>query len=284
MKEQLYLQIPQPCHENWDQMTPTQQGRHCGSCCKQVIDFSMMTDHEVLSYLFKASGKTCGRFADDQLQRALLETRVEQKKGWKWIMAGVTSLFMMTRTNAQKKDPIMGKIAMRQEIHLVTKGDVVSVPNAYQHAIVDTVISPISKDNTSLEIKEIALPDVSVICSNASRRTTGLLVTYTSIKNKKTDSVSTVINKILGTSVFKVYPNPAIKGSTVHITVKEAGTYTIQLLDNQSRMIYTQEATMYSKEQVVNVPIKNEITPGYYYVRLINEKTKKQYVEKIRIQ
>ena len=48
--QKLQLSIPEPCHENWQEMTPTQQGRFCKACAKEVIDFSMMTDTEVLNY------------------------------------------------------------------------------------------------------------------------------------------------------------------------------------------------------------------------------------------
>ena len=48
--QQLQLSIPEPCHQTWREMTPTQQGRFCNSCAKEVIDFSTMTDTEVLNY------------------------------------------------------------------------------------------------------------------------------------------------------------------------------------------------------------------------------------------
>jgi hypothetical protein len=30
--------IPEPCHQNWDAMTPNEQGRHCTSCVNTVVD------------------------------------------------------------------------------------------------------------------------------------------------------------------------------------------------------------------------------------------------------
>ena len=60
MKKEIYVHIPEPCHENWEQMTPVQQGRYCGSCCKQVVDFSQMSDKQVLLYCQKLQAKHAG--------------------------------------------------------------------------------------------------------------------------------------------------------------------------------------------------------------------------------
>lgn len=70
MPKKLQLSIPKPCHENWDAMTPVQQGKFCGSCQKQVVDFSDMSDRQVAEFFKKPStGSVCGRFMTDQLER-----------------------------------------------------------------------------------------------------------------------------------------------------------------------------------------------------------------------
>ncbi len=70
MSKKLQLSIPKPCHENWDAMTPVQQGKFCGSCQKQVVDFSDMSDRQVAEFFKKPStGSVCGRFMTDQLER-----------------------------------------------------------------------------------------------------------------------------------------------------------------------------------------------------------------------
>ena len=70
------ISIPDPCHENWDAMTPAQQGRHCGACQKTVIDFTLMTDGQILDVIKKANGRhPCGRYLTSQLNRKLIDTR-----------------------------------------------------------------------------------------------------------------------------------------------------------------------------------------------------------------
>lgn len=64
---------PAPCNENWDAMTPTEAGRHCAACQTQVVDFTHMTDGEVLAFLrHTIPGNRCGLFREDQVGRPLV--------------------------------------------------------------------------------------------------------------------------------------------------------------------------------------------------------------------
>ena len=66
----IHISIPKPCHESWDRMDATERGAFCHSCQKEVIDFSRMTDEQVISYLANTTN-TCGRFREDQVKRQL---------------------------------------------------------------------------------------------------------------------------------------------------------------------------------------------------------------------
>lgn len=46
-------------------------GKHCSSCQKKVIDFSTLTDAEIVHIFSGASQEICGRFNSSQLNRAL---------------------------------------------------------------------------------------------------------------------------------------------------------------------------------------------------------------------
>lgn len=72
MAKKFQLNIAEPCHEDWDGMTPVEKGKFCGSCQKQVIDFTTMSDRELAQFFKKPStGSVCGRFMTDQLERDL---------------------------------------------------------------------------------------------------------------------------------------------------------------------------------------------------------------------
>ncbi len=72
MNSKFSIQIPSPCHEDWNQMLPAEQGRFCQSCEKTVVDFSQMSDEQVLNY-FKLKQSTsehvCGRFRAEPVSK-----------------------------------------------------------------------------------------------------------------------------------------------------------------------------------------------------------------------
>ncbi len=68
--------IPSPCHEDWNQMTPKDQGRFCASCEKVVVDFRTMSVEEVQTYLSE-NQKVCGTFNKSQLNEISLRIPIE---------------------------------------------------------------------------------------------------------------------------------------------------------------------------------------------------------------
>ncbi|MBJ96696.1 MAG: hypothetical protein CMC87_01800, partial [Flavobacteriaceae bacterium] len=62
------LNIPKPCHEDWQQMSPTQKGKFCASCRKEVIDFTKLSSTEIARKTKNAT-QLCGRFTQSQLKQ-----------------------------------------------------------------------------------------------------------------------------------------------------------------------------------------------------------------------
>ncbi len=66
------IKISRPCAESWDAMTPAAAGRHCATCQKTVVDFTLKSDAEILAYFQQTGpGNTCGRFRPEQVARPL---------------------------------------------------------------------------------------------------------------------------------------------------------------------------------------------------------------------
>jgi hypothetical protein len=70
--KQITISIAEPCHENWQNMTPNEQGRYCSICEKTVMDFTQKTDKQLLDFYNQNGGKLCGRFKSTQLNKPIV--------------------------------------------------------------------------------------------------------------------------------------------------------------------------------------------------------------------
>lgn len=114
MPEKIQLFIADPCHERWDDMQPRTEGRYCGSCQKTVVDFSMMSDLEVLSWFSGTGRSVCGRFSDDQLKRELMPVTAPKRRRWTlWWQFLLTGWLLSSEASAQ-----MGKVASQRIEHV----------------------------------------------------------------------------------------------------------------------------------------------------------------------
>jgi hypothetical protein len=74
MKQKIQISIPEPCHEGWQNMTPVEKGRFCASCQKTVLDFTYLSDNEIIKLVSK-NDNLCGRISISQLNRNLIQTK-----------------------------------------------------------------------------------------------------------------------------------------------------------------------------------------------------------------
>ena len=77
------ISIQKPCHENWDTMTPNEQGAFCGKCVKTVVDFSHKSIEEIKDFFTgKQNEKVCGRFEKTQLTSLSFDAFYNEFKGF----------------------------------------------------------------------------------------------------------------------------------------------------------------------------------------------------------
>lgn len=115
----IQISIPQPCHEDWNKMTPQEQGRFCDSCQKCVVDFTGFTDEELYQYFMKHNGeKVCGRFQNWQLKRVVALSPEPRSRFYRWFISLGFVVFLAellgTEAKAQetvKTETISGKVA-----------------------------------------------------------------------------------------------------------------------------------------------------------------------------
>ncbi|MEP6512378.1 MAG: T9SS type A sorting domain-containing protein [Parafilimonas sp.] len=298
MKNELSVYIPKPCHEDWNRMSSAEQGRFCQSCCKQVVDFTSMTDQQVLNYFKKASGNICGRFENDQLKRPLQEIKQEKKKVW-WLALLMPLLMLFEKSNAQRKhvpligtsvaiknpsQEIMGKVAFPQ-VEPDTAGNTIEICSEHtsiSNATIDEENNEQIIDTAFVEIDTTYLPatlgEIVAVAGGAIavHPVNTHIITF--------DTIPALIRKVFHNEPFKVFPNPATKGEAIKVELKNAGNYTIQILNHQSQLIATEYFETSGNSIFVSINLPSGIASGIYYIRVIDEKKKKQYTDKIIIQ
>lgn len=68
MARKITIDIPSPCSEDWNNMKEVPGGRHCESCSRNLVDFSALSDTQIIS-LLTSGKKICGVFTEDQLHK-----------------------------------------------------------------------------------------------------------------------------------------------------------------------------------------------------------------------
>jgi len=97
-QKSIQLSIPSPCHEDWDKMTPCEQGRHCTHCSKTVIDFTAWSDTALYAFFTKKQEHVCGRFLSTQLNRPIHIPPQPHSRLYRMVIAmGLTLIFAQTK-------------------------------------------------------------------------------------------------------------------------------------------------------------------------------------------
>lgn len=92
MSKRISLSIENPCAEQWSNFTPTANGGFCSSCSKNVIDFTKMSDDDVLAFFINKPANTCGRLRTDQLKNYSFKASSTINPGLTLLKAGFLSL------------------------------------------------------------------------------------------------------------------------------------------------------------------------------------------------
>lgn len=106
MRKSIIVNIPEPCHEDWDKMTPKDKGRHCASCNKTVVDFTKQTDEQIVK-TFEANGNLCGRFKGQQLNREIVLSRKDKNNYRNWAASGLFAFLALgTQKSFAQGEPV----------------------------------------------------------------------------------------------------------------------------------------------------------------------------------
>jgi len=101
------ISIPEPCHQSWQDMTEANNGRHCAHCCKTVVDFTSMSNEEIIANLSNST-HVCGRFGQQQLgslNYGLYAKNLPKASWWKRavVFVGMFGPFLSHKAYTQAK-------------------------------------------------------------------------------------------------------------------------------------------------------------------------------------
>lgn len=143
VKTGINISIPKPCSEKWENFSIVPEGGFCKTCNKVVVDFTGMSQTELLVFFKTNPAYTCGRFRTDQLRIHTLEVPYQIKPGLSLFKAGFLSLllFMVNKpiaaATAFEKNkteinvPIYNQTILTISDEIIVKGIVVSSEDRY---------------------------------------------------------------------------------------------------------------------------------------------------------
>lgn len=276
--QKLLLSIPEPCHQNWQHMTPTDQGRFCNACAKEVVDFSMMTDTEVLNYFTTLThDKVCGRALPSQLERTISRPKEPTKRlFWYWNYIVMFLMFFGKGNTAKAQGSVKQIVASVLNVNdkVVTVGGGIKrtsrqISNIISGKVTDKDGNPVSfatikikNSNTGLSADAKGVYTIKVntnavlIISAASFKTievpVGNLTTLSSVLEKTSSELGEVVVTVAGgvrrrnlDNVFspsskKMY-NAAfiIKDSVTGLPINLASIILIKIGDNKPDTVFS---------------------------------------------
>ncbi|VVV01394.1 carboxypeptidase-like regulatory domain-containing protein [Mesonia oceanica] len=153
------LNIPKPCHEDWQQMSPTQKGKFCASCRKEVIDFTKLSSTEIARKTKNAT-QLCGRFTQSQLKQEYISPS-QNRLNRLGIALGLGSIVAIAQPGfAQKKNAKEVKVQTQKDYQL--QGEVALTTQANDSISINGIVK--DEDGTPL-------PGVNVVQQNTTNGT-----------------------------------------------------------------------------------------------------------------
>lgn len=274
MPKAVQIHMSQPCHENWHNMTPNEQGRFCGACQKTVVDFSAMNDKELLAYITNVAGYTaCGRFSNDQLNRTIETAESKRRFSWAYVWNVILATFLITEANAQACPPKKKRALVPTSIN---KSDTAN-----------TAISTIGykAETVNIDLNKVHVTEPVDLSVALMGRLGGY---YVEPKPTVKERVTKIVNSCIHVSLKKevvVYPNPIARGNVAKIKLAlPKGDYELEVSGTSGQLLLFQSLSIQTKEQLVDLPTQENWSAGAYWVRISSNKTGRIYQSKMLLQ
>ncbi len=155
-KLEVQVHIETPCSENLDAMPSTIDGRFCTTCQKVVVDFTRMSDSELVWYFEQHTNeRVCGRLSEQQLNRKIVAVlEPEHRWNFKGVLNKVAALLVLL--------PVAGSYAQKagttKKQHATAKPRIKPVDNVIKGLLLDiNTQKPVSGVELKIETLNIKM-------------------------------------------------------------------------------------------------------------------------------
>ncbi len=157
--------IPEPCSENWELMGKTADAaRFCASCQKCVVDFSAMSDRDILNRLNASDDNVCGRFTNAQLDRVLAAQTYKPRNYWSAFFSVALTSVVALQNSVQMKLGLKPKVEISTTAKRVVEENKIEGGGRDSVTIRGIVIDAESSEpisGASVYMKDVAIHSVS---------------------------------------------------------------------------------------------------------------------------
>lgn len=322
MAKYLQIQIPNSCHESWDAMSGQHDGKFCYSCQKNVIDFTIMSNEQLIVFFKNNNSKVCGKFTSDQLNT---DIPVSSKKiPWlKYILRITIPAFLFSLKSAAQDAKFKEQIQLFnfKNIPVEPPGEDLK-ENIVKGKIIDESGNPLP--SATIIVKNTKRGTVSDADGNFSikvnQNDASLFVTYIGYEAKEIkvnfsgekrvilEPIATLHTITLGMVVTShrtiskkkkiknnpvcinrnpviIFPNPVSSASKLNIKWSNPVTadQTIEIY-NQSGILFQTEIVQLEKNTTVQNFDLRQLIPGVYIVKIIDNKTHQSSSQQFLVQ
>lgn len=149
------ISIPEPCSENWNEMTPTEKGAFCQKCALEVIDFTNKSSDEIRQVLAQNIGNhACMRIKNtqmDELNEDFSAWRINNQQSFNraWVFTLLVVFGMTLFSCQEEEEPVIKQYQKVAQTILDNEGDVI------ENQVVDsTEVSEVSSIKQNLPVQQ----------------------------------------------------------------------------------------------------------------------------------
>jgi hypothetical protein len=294
------LTIPEPCHEDFSKMTPTERGAFCSKCQIDTFDFRDLSNMEINQILLKhKNDHLCGQFTNAQLNSLNKEFEIWKNQQTKTFrskfMLALLLVFGLSLFSCEEEESkvILGLQSIALSQSPTTKNyvndeveetlDLFDYVNEVESEVVDTPLETCEEKTIEVVGTE------SIIEDDRMMQTAGIPAYMEGINGGMSVNVNylnyleAVVDTGAEESILpdpveidpilfeaKAFPNPTRDRATLELEIHEEGQFDIQLFNFSGQMLEAvHSGELLSGRQRFDLELSH-LPSGTYLVRVIS--------------